>query len=287
MDDLILEVQGLAKSYPGFALRDVSFSLPRGQVIGFIGPNGAGKTTVIRCIVGIAPPEAGSIRIFGKDLESEGKAIRDRIGFVSEDAFMYGLLCARDMGRIAEGLFLRWNGARYATLLEEFKIDPRKASEKLSKGQRMKLSIAIALAHEPDLLVMDEPTSGLDPVFRSEILDMLYAHIQNERGAVLFSTHITADIEKIADRVLFIQDGAIVIDEVKDDVLERYRLVKGESARSPEVEGIALGIRKTEASFTALVENSALGSLGNGSFRSERATLEDILVYSSREDYRA
>ncbi|MBU0926691.1 MAG: ABC transporter ATP-binding protein [Spirochaetes bacterium] len=283
MAETVIAARNLRVAYPGFELKGVTFTMGRGEVLGFIGPNGAGKTTVIRCLMGIIPTDAGQVSLFGGE---RPELARRRVGFVSDDALPYGVLTTAEAGRLLAPLYPAWDESRFAGLLADFDIAPGKPIDTLSKGQKVKLSLALALARDAELLVMDEPTSGLDPVFRSELLDLQYGLIQDERRSVLFSTHITADIERIADRVLFIRGGAIVLDEPKDDLLARHCMLKGPADRLGELADLVVGSRTTGSGFTALSGIEPGRSVPEGFVR-EPASLEDIIVYSSREDYRA
>jgi ABC-2 type transport system ATP-binding protein len=283
-DEAALEVDGLRKRYGSFELDGVGFSLPRGEVMGLVGPNGAGKTTTIRLVMGLARPDAGGARIFGRD-PREDRSVLGNVGFLYEDCRFYGSLSALDNSRIVGGAYPAWDEARFLAMLASQKVDAGKKADDLSAGQRNKLALAIALAHDPELLVLDEPTSGLDPVSRSELLDVLYEFIADGRRSVLFSTHITSDLERIADRVTFLREGRVVFSEETGELLGRYSIVKGPVSAIPAARPYLEGIRETGTGFEALGRTAPELS-GIAGLVFEKASLDDIVVYSTREDYR-
>jgi ABC-2 type transport system ATP-binding protein len=279
-----IEARGLRKAYPGFALEGLSFSLARGEVMGFIGPNGSGKTTTIRILMGLVRREGGELRILGEDPAKAGPSIRQRIGFVYDEGKFYGNLSSLDTGRLVAPHYRGWDWEKYRGYLKSFGVPPGKKLDELSKGMRTKAALAVALSHGAELVLMDEPTSGLDPVFRAELLDILYDIIQDERKAIFFSTHITADLERIADKITFIDRGSLVFSELKDEVLERYSLVKGPMAALDEgLRSELVSVRETQTGFEGL----STGPLaGDGAARPdilrEKASLDDIMVGYAR-----
>jgi ABC-2 type transport system ATP-binding protein len=280
-----IKVTGLSKHYTGFELSDVSFSLPRGTVMGFIGRNGAGKTTTIKLIMGLIHKNAGSIEVLGKEMGPDSAEIREKIGFVyDEQAFYGGIMTVRDVGKITGRFYKEWSNEEFSRLLKDFNLDPEQKTEALSHGQRTKLSIALALSHNAELLIMDEPSSGLDPVFRSEFIDILYRIIQDEHRSILFSTHITTDLEKIADYITLIDNGRIIFSEAKDDILDRYKIVKGPLNRLDEKgREMCVGFREMRTGFEALSASAdKLAALIGADAITERATLEDIMVFTAK-----
>ena len=292
MPEMAIELEAVAKRYPGFALEDLSFGLEKGYVLGLIGPNGAGKTTTIRLLMGLAVADAGKVRILGEDPRSGGKGLRSRIGFVYDESKWYGTLTAAETRAWVAPLYTNWQAAAFDKRLESFGLDPGKRIDELSKGQRMKLSLAIALSHEAELIVMDEPTGGLDPVSRSELLDALFAVVAEGKTSILFSTHVTADLERLADYVAFLQGGRLVFCESRDEVLGRHALVRGpaealEGAAGESLRSLLVGRRLYEGGFEGLTDRAdELRDLGDGRLSLERASLDDIMVYNVREDYR-
>lgn len=285
----ILEVQGLNKRFKEFALKEVSFSLPRGYIMGFIGANGAGKSTTIKLMLNLLHRDGGRITFFGRDLLQAEKEIKNRIGVVFDENHFYEELTLSDNGRIIAPFYSHWNHETFKRRLKGFGLNPKQKLKKLSKGMKMKFALATALAHDAELLIMDEPTAGLDPVFRSELLDSLTDFIQDEQRSVLFSTHITSDLDKIADFITFIHDGQIVLSAAKDDILEQYAVVKGETKLlTPELQSLFVGVRRSPFGFEGLVRDrqEALRR-----FRErvlvEKPTLEDIMLYTVRGEQHA
>ena len=209
--DNALEIKGLCKQYEGFALENVSFTLPRGAVMGFIGENGAGKTTTIKSILNLIRRDAGAIRVLGLDNIKDERAVKERIGVVLEDGCFLNTLNARQVDTLMGKAYQNWHPKQFFGFMKRFGIDERKKIKDYSKGMRMKLSIAAALSHSAELLIMDEPTSGLDPVVRDEVLDLFYDFMQDEGHAILLSSHIPGDVEKTPDARTFIPRGRTLL----------------------------------------------------------------------------
>lgn len=215
----LIEGVGLSKAYDDFALDQVNISVPEGYVVGLIGSNGAGKTTVIRTLLGLAKPSTGEVRAFGES--PQGGAWKTRVGVVFDTCSFIPSMCAKDIATIGRASYPNWDDAEFARLLGEFGISSKKEVRKLSRGMGMKLSLAFALAHHPELLILDEPTAGLDPIARDEALDYLRSFMEGEGRGILISSHITSDLEKIADRIVCIDGGRIVFSREKDDICAR------------------------------------------------------------------
>ena len=221
-----IEVRGLCKTFAkkDFSLRDLDLTVPKGSIVGLIGENGAGKTTTLKCILGILHRDAGEIRLLDG---APGAAAVSQIGVVFEDAYFPATLTTRQIERILQGMYKQgWDSARFQELCRQFQLTEDKMVKDFSRGMRMKLSLASALAHHPRLLILDEATSGLDPVVRSEILDMFLEFIQDEDHSILLSSHITSDLEKIADSVAYIHKGQLLFQKDKDELLESYALIQ-------------------------------------------------------------
>ena len=249
----ILEIKNVEKSFDGFKLDKINFSLNKGYIMGFIGPNGAGKSTTIRLIMNLLKKNSGNIKIFGMDNVNDEVAIKDRIGFVYEESYYYEHLTIKKMKEIIAPFYSRWDDTKFADYCEIFGLLPNKKIKDLSKGTKMKFSLAVALSHNAELLILDEPTSGLDPVFRDKLMDILRGEIQDENKSVLFSTHITSDLEKIADYITFINDGKIVFSDQKDILLENYKIIKGDSAILTDgIRNELLGVKENKFGFEAL-----------------------------------
>jgi len=287
--DNAVEIKGLRKEYKGFTLDDVTFEVPQGYIMGLIGPNGAGKTTVVKLIMNLIRRDAGEIRVFGLDNIGREPEIKSRIGFVYDvPAFPHDLRL-RTIGSALSAFYGRWDEARFQGLLDEFRLPPRQVFKKLSHGMKMKFSLAVALAHDADLILMDEPTAGLDPVFRFELLNKLRALIQDERKTVLFSSHITSDLERVADYIAFIHKGRLVFAAAKDEILETWGVVRagGDGLRPEDIPG-ARGCRRTEHSLDVLTSDLAAARRSSPSGAAfDRASLEDIMFFFSKGDAHA
>lgn len=280
----ILEIKGLSKEFHDFALEDISFHLERGYVMGFIGPNGSGKTTTIKLIMNLLRKDRGEIKVFGLDHVQQEQEIKNRIGFVYDENHYYGVLTIEEMKRIVAPLYESWEEKVFQKYLKEFNLNPRQKIDSLSKGMKTKFSLAMALSHQAELIIMDEPTSGLDPVFRSELLDILYYLMQDEEKSILFSTHITSDLEKIADYITFINKGKIIFSAEKDIILERFALVKGPlSMLTSSLESEFIGLRKSSVGFEGLIlsQGKVTDYLRSRSVV-ERPTLDEIMIYVVR-----
>jgi ABC-2 type transport system ATP-binding protein len=284
-----LEVTGLCKTYTGFALRDVSFTLPRGYIMGLIGPNGAGKTTVIKLIMNLVSRQAGEVKVYGLDNRRDEVAVKSRIGFVYDVPPLFADTTLERHRRAIAPFYPTWSEATFERLAREFELTLAKKVKALSHGMRTKFALVLALSHDADLLVFDEPTSGLDPVFRRELLQRLGALLQDEGKSILFSTHITSDLERVADYITFIRDGAIVFSRTKDDLRENWGVVKGDEAAVARIPaGIRHGMRRGLYGMEVLTSDIA-----DARRRSEpgtvieRASLEDIMVLMTAEGRRA
>ena len=222
--DSALTVSGLTKTYPDFVLDSVSFSVPSGSIVGLIGENGAGKSTTINAALGLIRKESGRVSILGRvDLDSD---TREEIGVVFDGSNYPEILSPRKLNRIMKNIYRTWDEMAYFRLLGQFSLPPDKQIKQFSKGMKMKLAISAALSHHPKLLILDEATSGLDPVIRDDILDMLLDFVQDETHSILLSSHITSDLEKIADYIVFIHQGKVVFSKPKDELMERYGILK-------------------------------------------------------------
>lgn len=222
----LLEISGLCKRYPSFSLENVSFSVTAGSIMGFIGENGAGKTTTLKLILNEIRRDAGAIRIFGKDNIRDEIEVKKQIGVVFDESYFYEEMTAEDVGKILKRVFSTWDEPLYKKYQKDFGLPQKKKIKEYSKGMKMKLSIASAIAHHPRLLILDEATSGLDPVVRSDILDLFLDFIQDEGCSVLFSSHITSDLERVADYVTFLHEGRVVFSKPKDELIDGCGVLK-------------------------------------------------------------
>lgn len=282
----MLEINNITKQFEnqGFKLDDVSFNIEPGYIMGFIGPNGAGKTTTIKLIMNLLKKDSGEIKMFGKDHIKYEKEIKDRIGFVYEEPHFYEDLTLIQMKNIIAPFYSKWDDNLFLKYMKDFELEDLMKIKKLSKGMKMKFSLAIALSHNADLIIMDEPTSGLDPVFRREILDILYSIIQNENKAILFSTHITTDLEKIADYITYINQGKIIFSKPQDEIRDQYSIVKGGTdILNADTRKLFLGIRETKVGFEALTDDvDHIARNLSKDILIERASLDDIMYYTKK-----
>ncbi len=280
-----LEVCGLRKKYKVFSLNDICFSLEEGCIMGFIGPNGAGKTTTIKAILNQITRDAGEIKLWGKDNIKYETALKNRIGVVMDEGHFYGHLTLKKMKNMLAPFYKRWNEQTYDAYIREFRLDETQKISELSKGMRMKYAITLALSHDADLLIMDEPTSGLDPLVREELLDILQRLIEDERKAVFFSTHITSDLDKIADYIVLINDGRLMLNAPKDDLLDNYALVKGPTELLSASSGdLFMGVRQTGYGFQALAKDKKdVRRVFGDKVLCEKPTIEDIMLHYTRK----
>lgn len=276
----ILEVDNLRKEYRDFNL-NVSFSLERGYLMGFIGPNGAGKSTTIKLIMNLLKKDSGAIKVFGLDNVKNEIEIKQRIGFVYDQNYYYDELTVEEMKGIISRFYADWDDELYRSYLKIFNLDPRKKIKELSKGMQMKFSLIMALSHHAELIIMDEPTSGLDPIVRRELLQILSEILQNENKGILLSTHITSDLDKIADYITFINQGRIVESTTRDFLLENYGVVRGKKELLMQTDkGLLIGVKENEFGFEALVKDKARArEIFGDKIIIDKPTLEDIMYY--------
>lgn len=279
--DLAFALRGVGTAVSSnFALRDVSFELPAGYVMGLIGANGAGKTTTIRCLLGMRGFETGEIELLGHRVPGP-VALRQDIGVVLDHTYLVGDWRLAEAERALRPFYDRWDGGRYRQLLDEFGLDLRARVKDLSRGMAVKLMITVALSHQARLLVFDEPTSGLDPATRDELTGIIGDFLLDEGHSVLFSTHITSDLDRIGDYVTLIHDGRIAWTGTKDEILEAYRIARGGPDDLTEPAGVQLiGTRRTPTGTQALVRTEEAGLLGRDVLI-EAPTLEEIAVHAA------
>jgi ABC-2 type transport system ATP-binding protein len=275
----ILEVKGLRKNYDPFVLNDITFDLPSGYIMGFIGPNGAGKTTTIKLIFDVIKGDSGSVKLFGR----EDYALQNEdIGVVMDSPPYVDDWAVDDVEKAISPFYGQWNKEIFADLLKQFGIDRKKKVKELSRGMKVKLQIAAAFSHNAALLILDEPTSGLDPVAREEICDLLREFISDENKSVLFSTHVTSDLEKIADYITLILNGNIVFTGTKDTLLEKYARVTGGLADlKGEQKKHIIGYREHGTGFEGMVEISNIKILPDGVL-TEEISIEEIIIFMNK-----
>ncbi|MBX4263705.1 ABC transporter ATP-binding protein [Clostridium estertheticum] len=282
--DNILEIKNLNKSYKDFTLDNLTFNVERGSIMGFIGPNGSGKSTTIKLLMNLIKKNSGDINIFGLDNIKHNKEIKQKIGFVYDENYFYEELNIIEMKNILRPFYKSWNDTLFEKYIKEFELPKKNKIKNLSKGMKMKFSLALALCHNAELIIMDEPTSGLDPVFRSELIDILYNVIQDENVSIFFSTHITTDLEKIADYITFINKGKLVFSRTKDEIIENYGMVKGsKELLDNDIRREFVSIKENSFGFEALTKDiTKAREIFKGRGIIEKASLEDIMVYTVR-----
>jgi len=276
-----LEIRNLRKHYKGFALQDVTFTVPAGTIMGLVGANGAGKTTIIKLILNLVRREGGDIRVFGREILAHEKEVKSRIGFVHETPAFIEDALLKDIAAAVAPFYPKWDWPLFRSLIGEFGLPLDKKFKKLSHGMKMKFSLNLALAHGADLLVLDEPTSGLDPVFRRELLERLSGILQDEGKAVLFSTHITSDLEKTADYITLIHEGALVFSLPKDDICDSWAVVKGGAELlDPARRCFFRSVRETPYGVEALTSAAAdVRAAFPSDVVVDRASVEDIMIF--------
>lgn len=281
----ILKVENLSKSYDGFNLKEVSFTLPKGSIMGLVGENGAGKTTIIKLILNLIKRENGDIKIFGLDNIENEQQIKEKIGVVLDESYFHDNLKPKDITLIMDNIYSNWDRSMFSDYLRKFKLPTDKIVKDFSKGMKMKLTIAVALSHNPQLLILDEPTSGLDPIVRSEILDIFLDFIQDEEKSILFSTHITSDLDKIADYIIFMHQGDIIFSESKDEMINNFGIIKcgKDDFHNIDKEDI-VGYRKNQFGYEVLINNKIRNKSKYKNYIIDSANLEDIMLLYIRRD---
>ncbi len=284
--DLALELDGVHKSYRDFALEDVSFQIPRGHICGLIGPNGAGKTTIIKLIMNLLRRDSGRITVLGQDNIEHEAEIKAKIGFVYDEPHFYDDARLAGIARAVAPFYPGWDQTRFDQLTGEFGLPMRKRFKKLSAGMKTQFALSLALSHDAELIIMDEPTSGLDPIVRRELLDRLRDILQDDRKSILFSTHITSDLERIADYITCVRKGRVVFSKSRDDLLEHWGVVKADAATlDGEVRPLLRGIQRGPHGCEALTDDvRAARAVLPPQAVVERATLEDIVVLLQGEE---
>lgn len=277
--EYVMKVEGLNKKYPGFELKDVSFSIPMGCVAGFIGLNGQGKTTTIKSILGLSPSGSGRVEILGKDMAESEKEIKDDIAVVFDEGYLYDTLKMKEMKEIIARAYTKWNEEKYRTLMQDFGLDENQVIATLSKGMRMKFALTLALSHRARFLIMDEPTSGLDPLVRKQLLDILADYMKEEGLGLLYSSHITSDLDKFADIIIFIDKGSILLVEEKDVLLDEHRKVKGDaSLLNDENRKLFISLSENDYGFEGVTKKVEELKKSVDGLVIERLNIEDLML---------
>lgn len=259
MNTNILSILGLTKKYSEFTLSDISFEVPKGTIVGLIGENGAGKSTTLNAILGLIHKDAGTISIMGNSVEQLQSSLKEDIGVVFDGTNFSEELTPKRLNKVLKGVYGSWDEEYFFALLKKLSLPIEKKIKSFSKGMKSKLSIAVAFAHHPKLLILDEATSGLDPVVRDDILDMLLDFVQDEQNSILLSSHITSDLEKIADYIVFIHEGRLIFSKQKDDLLNSYGMIKCGAVQFEAInKQDIITYRKQDYEWQVLVNNRKL-----------------------------
>lgn len=276
----------VCKTRKDFSIESMNLSIPKGYMTGLVGPNGSGKTTLIRLMMNLIHPDAGSISLFGEPHHQPH--LRENIGFVYEDLYFYEHFTLSQMKKAVAPAYPAWNDALFHTYADRFSLPLTKKIKQFSKGMKMKASLLFALAHEPELLIMDEPTAGLDPVFRRELLTTLQEYMMmDENRTILFSTHITSDLDQIADFLIFIDNGRLVLEQDMDTVREQYHIIKGPTELiDRDTAHLFIGLEQTAVGFRGLFHGDTAQFQPIEEVVIEMASLEDIMYHVTRKEHR-
>lgn len=276
--DNILEVRNLTKQYADFTLDHVSFSIPKGTIMGLIGENGAGKSTTINAILDLIHKDDGTVTFWGQELSS-AKQLKEDIGVVFDGINFYETLTAAKVGKISQAAYKQWDDLLYREYLNRFQLPTDKEIKTFSKGMKMKLCIAVALSHRPKLLILDEATSGLDPVMRDDILDVFLEFVQDEEHSIMISSHITTDLEKVADTITFIHQGKVLFCKAKDELLYHYGIIRCGAAIFDEIyKSEILAYRKEDYQWNVLVADKEKARRRYKNAVVDDAAIDDIML---------
>lgn len=279
---LALDIRGLNKRYEHFQLRDVSFQLQKGYIMGFIGANGAGKTTTIKSILNLISMDGGEIQVMGKEMRTHELELKQEIGSAFGDIDFYTRSKVKTLTNVIKRFYRNWNDEAYYQYLKRFQINEDKKIAELSTGMKVKYNLAIALSHGAKLLILDEPTSGLDPVARDNLLDIFQELVEGGEISILFSTHITTDLEKCADYITFIDNGTIVNSAEKEEFIDAYRLVNGKAEQLDWVKEKLIAYKTNSFGFTGLIHAKDLDPVLD--LKSTLPNLEEIMIYFSKKE---
>ena len=271
----ILEIKNLSKKYKEFELKDINFSLPKGVIMGFVGENGAGKTTTIKSILNLIKKDSGEIKIFGSKLEDNEKEVKENIGVLLDDSFLSEYLSPVDLNKIMKNIYKNWDEKLYFKYLKEFKLPEKSRIKDFSSGMKTKVKIIVALSHHPKLLILDEPTSGLDPVARNEVLDIFQEFMEDEENSILVSSHITSDLERVADYITFINEGKIVFVKDKNELLNNFGIAKLTEKEFDKSDFVKF--KKNKYEYDVLVENKANFNKKYNIEVMDKANIDDIM----------
>lgn len=278
----ILKAQGLCKRYEKFYLDNVSFSLDEGYIMGFIGSNGAGKTTTLKAILNIIHKDSGKMEIFGRKFNENEIGIKQDIAFMMGETDYYLKRKVKTITKVVKRFYSNWDDEAYNGYINRFKLDPEKKLVELSQGMRIKFALALALSHNARLIILDEPTSGLDPVARDNLLELFQELVESGEKSILFSTHITSDLDKCADYITYINNGRIIESTTKDELLDSYRLVNGSEDDLNKIKNDLIAWKKNSFGFLGLIKTDKL-NIHQG-INAEAPTLDDIMIYYAKKE---
>lgn len=277
-----LELNSVSKTFSEFSLNDISFELPKGYIMGLVGSNGAGKTTTLKLIMNMMEKDAGSIKVFGKDHLEYEKQVKQEIGIVYDSNFFVDTWTVKELEKALSMFYDEWNHDTFIRMKEQFELPDKTRIGKMSRGMQMKLMLACACSHNAKLLLLDEPTSGLDPTTRSEILDILQDYIQDGEKSVLFSTHITTDLEKVADYITYLEHGKLVYTGSMEELLAKYCIIKGAPGELTEdLRQHLIGLSQTSLGFEGLIQTDAAKKYKG--FVLDSPTVDEIIVHIGKE----
>lgn len=281
----VLELTNVSKQFKDFSIEPMDLKVKQGLVTGFIGANGAGKTTTMKMMMNLMQPDTGDVQVFGQNYSIHEKAIKERIGFVYDENIFFELMNLKDIRRVVGPAYKQWDDALFHHYVRQFDLPMTKAIKTFSKGMQMKASLAIALSHHAELIIMDEPTAGLDPVFRRELLDLLRELMTDGHHTLFFSTHMTTDLDRIADYIALMNDGKLVFHQSMHEVADHYALVKGSNdLLDSDTQRAFLHVQQAATGFEALTNNiQAVQQIFGDSVMLEPASLEDIMYYMKGE----
>ncbi|UYO02096.1 ABC transporter ATP-binding protein [Paenibacillus sp. PSB04] len=279
---LALDIRNLSKSYPNFQLKDVSFQLEKGYIMGFIGANGAGKTTTIKSILNLIHTDSGEVRIFGKNIAEHEIELKQDIGYAFGGIDFYTRSKIKALTEVVKKFYTNWDDEIYSYYLRRFKLDENKKIVELSTGMRVKYSLALALSHGAKLLILDEPTSGLDPIARDDLLDLFQSLVAEGEISILFSTHITSDLEKCADYITYIHNGRIINSAVKEEFIESYLLLNGSASQLDLMKAQLISYKTNSFGFTGLIHAKDFDP--SLDVKAARPTLEEIMIYFAKKE---
>lgn len=274
-----LEVKNLTKEYGDFALKNIHFCLPKGTIMGIIGENGAGKSTTFKAILNLIKADSGEVTLYGKKLTEKERELKEQIGVVFDGISFYQTLTPEQVGKISACAYESFDMAEYEKYLEKFALPPRKEIKQMSKGMQVKLCLSVALSHHAKILLLDEPTSGLDPIIRDDILDVFLDFVQDEEHSILISSHITSDLEKIADYITFIHEGSILLSDTKDNLMYHYGLMKCRKEQFLKLDKADIAAyRKMDYQYEVLVEDRDAAKRKYQDVVIDAASLDEIML---------